>query len=85
MNATSASGTALTWPSQTARLLSVAPWKVMNTPVATQTIASAKIARPAYLARLFHIRIMRLACVTAKTKNGTAIRMPSPRCSSSIA
>jgi hypothetical protein len=85
MNATSARGTALTWASQTARLLSVAPRNVMKTPVATQTMASVTIASPAALARLFHIRIMRLACVRAKTKNGTAIRRPRTRCSSSIA
>ena len=45
----------------------------MKTPVETQTIASVKIARPAYFARLFHIRIIRFACVTAKTKNGIAM------------
>ncbi len=85
MNATSARGTALTCASQTARLLSVAPLNVMKAPVATHTMASEKIARPAYFARLFHIRIMRLAWVTAKTKKGTAIRMPSARCIRSIA
>ncbi len=44
-----------------------------------------KIARPAYLARLFHIRIIRFAWVTAKTKNGMAMSTPSTRWRSSIA
>ena len=73
MNATRASGTEATCASQTARLARVAPRNVMKTPVDTQTIARVKIARPAYLARLFHIRIIRFAWVTAKTKNGTAM------------
>ncbi len=85
MKATRASGTEATWATQIARLASVAPRKIMNTPVETQTIASVKIARPAYFARLFHIRIIRLAWVTAKTKNGMAMSAPSVRCRSSIA
>jgi hypothetical protein len=52
--------------------------------VETQTIAR-EIARPAALARLFHIRIIRFACVAANTKNGIAMRSPSVRWSRSIA
>jgi hypothetical protein len=85
MNATSASGTAETCASHTQRWLSVAPWNVMKRPVETQTTAIVTMARPAAFARRFHIRIIRFACVRAKTKNGTAINSPSARCVSSIA
>ena len=71
--------------SQTNRFGIVAPRNVRKSPEATHTTASVKIARPAILARLFHIRIMRFACVIAKTKKGMAIAMPSARCSRSIA
>ncbi len=85
MKATSARGTEATCASQIGRWESVAPRNVMVTPVATHTTARLKMARPAHLARRFHVRIMRFACVAANTKKGTAMSTPSVRCRSSIA
>ncbi len=65
-------------------LLSVAPLKTMKIPEATQTTASVKIPSPAIFARLFHIRIIRFACVTANAKKGIAMSTPSTRCRRSI-
>ena len=85
MKATSASGIEAICAIHAKRLGIVEPRNVRKSPDVTQTTASVKIASPAILARLFHIRIMRFACVIAKTKNGMAIAMPSARCSRSIA
>ena len=43
------------------------------------------MASPAAFARRFHIRIIRFAWVSAKTKNGIAMSSPSARCVRSIA
>ncbi len=64
----------------------VAPLKIIVTPVATQRIARETIVIPAAFAFLLRMDAsIRGACVTAKTKKPSAMRLPRTRCRRSIA